>query len=97
ILARVAYQPPKPLRELVSGLPPDAEYVVTRAMAKNPADRYPDGKTMAEDVEDILAGRPPRHRDRWTPPPVGAGTVASTGGEELPMLSLDPLAERRAE
>ena len=97
ILARVAYQPPKPLRELVSGLPPDAEYVVTRAMAKNPADRYPDGKTMAEDLEDILAGRPPRHRDRWTPPPVGAGTVASAGGEELPMLSLDPLAERRAE
>ena len=95
ILARVAYQPPKPLRDLVAGLPADAEYVVTRAMAKSPADRYPDGKTMAEDIDDILAGRPPRHRDRWTPPPVGAGTVASAGGEVLPELSLDPPAERR--
>ena len=64
ILARVAYQHPKPLRDLVPGLPADVEYVVTRAMAKNPADRFPDGKTMAEDIEDILAGRPPRHRDR---------------------------------
>jgi serine/threonine-protein kinase len=96
ILARVAYQPPKPLRELVVDLPPDAEYVVTRAMAKNPADRYPDGKTMAEDIEDILANRTPRHRGRWTPPPVGAGTVASAGGEVLPELSLDPAAEKGA-
>ena len=95
ILARVAYQHPKPLRDLVPGLPPDVEYAVTRAMAKNPADRYPDGKTMGEDVEDILAGRPPRHREGWTPPPVGAGTVASARGEDLPELSLDPIGARR--
>ncbi|HET6896796.1 MAG TPA: serine/threonine-protein kinase, partial [Vicinamibacteria bacterium] len=94
ILARVAYQPPKPLRDLVAGLPPEAEYVVTRAMAKNPSDRYPDGKTMAEDIDDILAGRPPRHRDRWKPPPVGTGTVASAGGEVLPELSLDAPADQ---
>jgi predicted Ser/Thr protein kinase len=94
ILARVAYQHPKPLRDLVPGLPADVEYVVTRAMAKNPADRFPDGKTMAEDVEDILAGRPPRNREGWTPPPVGAGTVASARGEELPELSLDPVEAR---
>jgi hypothetical protein len=50
---------------------------------------------MAEDIEDILAGRPPRHREGWTPPPVGAGTVASAGGEVLPELSLDSPAERR--
>ena len=95
ILARVAYQHPKPLRDLVPGLPPDVEYVVTRAMAKSPSDRYPDGKTMAEDVEDVLAGRPPRHRAGWTPPAVGAGTVASVRGEELPELSLDPIEARR--
>ena len=95
ILARVAYQPPRPLGEVVSGLPADVEYVVARAMAKSPADRYPDGKTMAEDVDDILAGRPPRHRARWTPPPVGAGTVASARGEDLPELSLDPVETSR--
>src|SRR6185369_2570935 len=87
-------QHPKPLRDLVPGLPADVEYVVTRAMAKNPADRYPDGKAMAEDIDDILAGLPPRHREGWTPPPVGAGTVASGRGEDLPELSLDPIAVR---
>ena len=95
ILARVAYQHPKPLRDLVKGLPADVEYVVTRAMAKNAADRYPDGKTMAEDVEDVLAGRPPRHRAGWTPPPVGTGTVASGRADDLPELSLDPREEPR--
>jgi serine/threonine-protein kinase len=95
ILARVAYQHPKALRDLVPGLPADVEYVVTRAMAKNPSDRYPDGKTMAEDVEDILAGRSPRHRAGWTPPPLGTGTVASAGGGELPDLVLDPREEPR--
>ncbi|HEY8149397.1 MAG TPA: protein kinase [Vicinamibacteria bacterium] len=95
ILSRVAYQHPRPLKELVPGLPDDVEYVVARAMAKNPSDRYPDGKTMAEDVDDILAGRPPRHRGGWTPPPVGTGTVASARGNDLPELSLDPVDERR--
>jgi serine/threonine-protein kinase len=95
ILARVAYQPPRPLGEVVPGLPADVEYVVARAMAKSPADRHPDGKTMAEDVDDILAGRPPRHRAHWTPPAVGAGTVASARGEDLPELRLDPVETRR--
>jgi serine/threonine protein kinase len=95
ILSRVAYQHPKPLEELVPGLPDDVEYVVTRAMTKSPSDRYPDGKTMAEDIDDVLAGRPPRHRGGWAPPPVGTGTVASGRGEDLPELALDPLDERR--
>src|SRR5258708_23258411 len=95
ILSRVAYQHPKPLEDLVPGLPDDVEYVVSRAMTKNPSDRYPDGKTMAEDIDDILAGRPPRHRGGWTPPPVGTGTVASARGDDLPELSLDPIAEGR--
>ena len=77
ILARVAYQHARPLSELGRDIPPDAEYVVARAMAKDPADRYADGRTMAEDVEDVLAGRPPRHRDGWTAPEVGDGTIVA--------------------
>jgi len=95
ILSRVAYQHPKPLEDLVPGLPDDVDYVVTRAMTKNPSDRYPDGKMMAEDIDDILAGRPPRHRGGWTPPPLGTGTVASARGDDLPELALDPVGERR--
>ena len=56
------------------------EYVVARAMAKNPADRYPTGASLAEDVEDILAGRPPRHRERWKAPETGAGRSSRRAG-----------------
>jgi serine/threonine protein kinase len=94
ILARVAYQHPRPLREAVSGLPGDVDYVVMRAMAKKAADRYPEARVLAEDVEDILAGRPPRHREGWTPPPTGEGTLASGPGD-LPELALESADQRR--
>src|SRR5437773_12459079 len=57
-------------------------------MAKDPRHRYATGAAMAEDVEDVLAGRPPRHREGWTPPPTGEGTLRR--GEDLPELSLEP-------
>ena len=77
ILNRVAYQHAKPLSELGRDIPPEVEYVVGRGMSKDPTDRYPDARMLAEDVEDVLAGRPPRHRSAWTPPETGAGTLAS--------------------
>jgi serine/threonine-protein kinase len=77
ILARVAYQHARPLSDLGREIPPDAEYVVARAMAKDPGDRYADGRMMAEDVDDVLAGRPPRHRDGWTAPETGEGTLVA--------------------
>jgi serine/threonine protein kinase len=57
---------------LVPGLPPEVDYIVARALAKDRAFRYPDGRTMAEDAADVLAGRMPRHREGWQPPPPGA-------------------------
>ncbi|HEY7510308.1 MAG TPA: serine/threonine-protein kinase, partial [Vicinamibacteria bacterium] len=75
ILARVAYQHARPLA--AEGLPAEAEYVLARAMAKSPGDRYPDGRAMAEDIEDVLGGRPPRHRSRWVEPETGAATIVA--------------------
>src|SRR5437867_3511001 len=85
VLTRVAYQEPKPMSELVRGLPADVEYVVARAMAKAPADRYSAARLFAEDIEDVLAGRPPRHRAGWTMPRAGERTIAS-GRLETPVL-----------
>src|SRR5262249_50857539 len=59
-------------------------------MAKDPAARYPDGRVLAEDVEDVLAGRPPRHREGWTAPALGTGTLASGTASDLPELTLEP-------
>jgi eukaryotic-like serine/threonine-protein kinase len=64
IMAKVAHQEPPPPTSLRRELPPSLDYLVARAMAKAPDDRYPDGRAFAEDLSDVLASRPP-------PPPEG--------------------------
>ncbi len=61
IVHRVVYEEPEPLSRFVPGLPADVEHVLAHALAKDPADRYPTAQALAEDAEDVLAGRPPRH------------------------------------
>jgi serine/threonine protein kinase/WD40 repeat protein len=41
-----------------SGLPRDLETIITRAMAKEPADRYVSAQALADDLERFLDGRP---------------------------------------
>jgi len=62
IVARVVHDEPVQPRQVVADLPPDVDYLLARALAKDPSHRHPDGKSLAEDAEDILAGAPPRHR-----------------------------------
>jgi serine/threonine-protein kinase len=95
ILARVAYrQPPWP-SELVPTLPKDVDRIVARAMVKAPAERYRNGLELAEDVDDVLAGQPPRHCKGFTPPERGSGTILSKGSgapgdlEDLPLEELE--------
>ena len=61
IVHRVVYDEPEPPSRLVPGLPPDVERVLARALAKDPAERYPTAEAFAEDAEDLIAGQPPRH------------------------------------
>jgi serine/threonine-protein kinase len=100
IMARVAHQEPPPPSTVVPELPTVLDYLVARAMAKSPADRYPTGAAMAEDVEDILAGRAPRHQGGWTASARAEGTlVAARKGEESSVLELElePVAEPQAQ
>ncbi len=92
VLARVAYHTPPPPSQVVGGVPGEVDYVVARAMAKAPSDRYADGKTLAEDVADVLAGRPPRHRAAWTPPSASEG--ARLGGSAVESLELPVAGEK---
>jgi hypothetical protein len=66
IVGRVVNDDPVPLRRIVKGLPPDADRVISRALAKDPADRYPDAQAFAEDLEDVREGRSPRHSTEET-------------------------------
>ena len=95
ILAKVAHQPPTPLSEIAPSVSPDTEYVVLRALQKDPAQRYPTGAAMAEDISDVLAGRHPRHRSDPLPAP-GEGTLVASlpAASDLPELALEPTPSR---
>jgi hypothetical protein len=91
ILVRVVRQYPPLPSFLMPEIPASVDDIVARATAKDPAHRYPDGKSMAEDIEDVLAGRTARHRAAWSAtalPLASSGTVADTD---------DPLAFLQSE
>jgi hypothetical protein len=58
-LTRVLFRDPAPASSLVPGLPPSLDRVLGKALAKKPADRYPDADAFARDLEAVLAGRTP--------------------------------------
>ena len=73
ILTRVVYDSPPPPSSIRPELPPAVDAVVAHALARPRNDRYPDAGRLAEDLDDLLSGRAPRHAaDRpWTEHPPG--------------------------
>ena len=57
---KVANRDPLPASAFDSTFPPDVDYVIARAMAKDPAARYQTGREMALDLNSILRGQTPR-------------------------------------
>jgi serine/threonine-protein kinase len=86
-LATLTYQivhtDPRPLAELNPSLGGDFDYVIQRALAKEPAKRYQTGRELADDIEDLKHGRPPRSQ-------AGAAVAAGTGA--LPTQTSAPTA-----
>ena len=78
ILARVAKKDPSPPSKLTPGLPAVVDDIVARALAKDSGQRYATARMLAEDIQDVLAERTPRHRATWTPPPPADETLRST-------------------
>jgi serine/threonine-protein kinase len=92
ILSRVLTERPQAPSTVAPGIPEAVDYVVGRALSKDPADRYPDGETMAEDVDDVLQGRAPRHRAAWPAGLKGEGTTVSTRApDDSALVELLPL------
>jgi len=61
ILMRVMQESPPAPSQLQPGLPSGLDQIVARALDKDRAHRYGDGRAMAEDLEDVIAGKSPRH------------------------------------
>jgi eukaryotic-like serine/threonine-protein kinase len=57
ILRAVLAGPPAPLEERQSGVPGDLVAITKKAMARDPADRYPSAKELAEDLRRFQTGQ----------------------------------------
>ena len=96
-LARVIHDDPPVVSAILRGLPAALDRVVARSMAKRAEERYPTAAAMADDLEDVLAGRAPRHAGEGTPP---ARSVREAGGDDsllselASLVTVDPAAAR---
>lgn len=59
ICVQVVTKEPAPPSEIEPGLNIDVDYVLSRALAKDPAMRYQSGSEMAADLDDLSAGKKP--------------------------------------
>jgi serine/threonine protein kinase len=74
LLYQLSYFDPKPARAIDKTIPRELETILIKAMAKDPIDRYPSARAMAEDLRRFLAdepilARPPSGWDqavKWT-------------------------------
>jgi len=56
---KVVNRDPIPATLLDTELPPGLDYIIARAMAKDPAERYQGGREMVVDLEELREGRAP--------------------------------------
>jgi eukaryotic-like serine/threonine-protein kinase len=91
-LALVTFRDPEPPSRVRPGLPPAIDALVARALAKNPSDRPANALEFAEDLEDVVNAREPRHLSRRRRD--GMGTMVSRPNpleELLDEADLEPL------
>jgi eukaryotic-like serine/threonine-protein kinase len=93
ILFQVVSREPDPIATLAPGLPPGIDYVLARCLAKDVNARYRDARTLALDLEDVLAGRPARGQSGWSRPMAGGTMIAPAPAQAPVAAPLPPAAK----
>jgi serine/threonine protein kinase/DNA-binding beta-propeller fold protein YncE len=89
-------EPPPSLAARRSGLPPAIDSVLTRALAKSPADRYPTCRDFAVALREVFGLRPVDSGPSDSPPPRAATEIAMpvagsrTGDEQARLAENQP-------
>jgi len=98
ILSKVEREHPARPSTVVPAIPQGVDLIVSRLLQKKPEHRYPDGRELGEDIEDVLNDRPPRHAIKYTTltsdptmvgrAPGGGATPAASGEGSRRLLVL---------
>jgi len=72
---KVVNRDPVPASILDTELPPGLDYIIARAMAKDPAQRYQRGMEMVLDIQELRAGREPWSKTKQSVSLAGADAV----------------------
>jgi serine/threonine protein kinase len=87
---KVVNRDPIPATLLDTELPPGLDYIIARAMAKDPAERYQSGMEMVRDLQELREGRAPWIQAKLPGSPTRIG-AAQTANERAKL----PLGEPR--
>jgi serine/threonine protein kinase len=104
---KVVNREPMPATLLDTELPQGLDYIIARAMAKNPAERYQRGMEMVLDIQELQEGREPWSKSKLPGSPTDAGagqtlmerakaTLGKSGIAANILLSTRPLPRRHA-
>src|SRR5271157_2858906 len=72
---KVVHRDPVPATLLNTELPPGLDYIISRAMAKDPAERYQRGMEMVLDIQHLQQGREP-----WSKTMLPSSSAKATAG-----------------
>ncbi len=86
---KVVNRDPVPARVLDTELPPGLDYIITRAIAKDPSQRYQRGMEVVLDIQDLQQGREPWSKAKQ---PDSAGGAFPSPSDSGRLMSPGPLA-----
>jgi len=91
ISLQIATQDPRPPSAVDPALSPDVDHLLQRALAKNPDQRYQQGREMAADIADLRSGQRPRSLASLDPTVLlpGPVAVAQRGAAAAPAVATE--------
>jgi eukaryotic-like serine/threonine-protein kinase len=93
---KVVNHDPIPATLLETELPPGLDYIIARAMAKDPAERYQRGREMVLDLQELNEGRAPWSQANLPGSSTSRGVAQTAGALGEPWIAAKLLSSARS-